>query len=155
MRSTILAIAVTCTAVALSACTPSLEQDSPHKIATPDRDAIPVNLPRYIDCVSTPEIRPERISLNCATDSDYVDDITWDEWLIDGATGTARLHTASLSNKKKRTEAARKQGVRTRDSADRSKKEEKRVAVTLDDPVHTPFGLAFTSLSIDGDEQSP
>ncbi|WKD61555.1 hypothetical protein CCICO_07675 [Corynebacterium ciconiae DSM 44920] len=151
MRSTILAIAALSSAIALSACTPSLEQDSPRKITTPDSDAIPANLPRYIDCVSSPEVRPERISLNCATDSDYVDEITWDEWLIDSASGTATLHTASLSNQTKKRSGSNK----AKDTKTDSTKTAKRVAVTLGDPVRTPFGVAFTSLSIDGEEQSP
>ncbi|MEJ5997189.1 hypothetical protein [Corynebacterium sp. H130] len=94
MHTWLRAIAVVSSAVALSACSPSLENDSDKKIDTAvEVTATAVAKPGYIDCFGTPTVQPSRLSLDCIHDVSRLEDITWESWDEEGARGSGTLHS--------------------------------------------------------------
>ena len=136
--------------VLISACSPPNEQPSDLKVATatefvaaptsPARvtgtPVDPASLPGFIDCVGSPELRPGRLALACADNNDRLIDITWDEWTASSASGTATRETNDCDPSCARGTFERTRGVE----------------VELSEPVHSPQGLVFTRLVVDGDD---
>ncbi|QTH60625.1 hypothetical protein J5O04_05845 [Corynebacterium hindlerae] len=90
MKLFLSAIAV-CSAVALSACTPALQQDSAIKVNTPS-GAISRNvIPGYIDCFGIPSKQPSSLSLDCVNSIPRLEDISWEYWSESRAVGTGTL----------------------------------------------------------------
>lgn len=139
--------------VLISACSPPNEQPSDLKVdtatgvrttaATTDTPTSAAagstvsaaDLPGVIDCVGTPELRPDRLALACADNNDRIVDITWSEWTPTGAEGTATRETNDCD-----PSCAQGSIERTRN-----------VEVELSEPVESSQGLVFTRLIVDGE----
>lgn len=130
--------------VLVSACSPPNEQPSERKIdtatsfaAAPTSASTPVDpesLPGVIECVGTPELRPDSLALACADDHDRLIDIRWSQWTGDEAAGTATRETNDCEPSCARGSVARTRGVE----------------VELSEPVQSPQGLVFTRVVVDG-----
>lgn len=136
-RAFVLSAVAVSSAACLSACQPpvsTLPADasvadaaaSSSSASTPP--AADGNLPRFIDCVSVPDIKPKSISLDCINGKSKISDLDWSSWDAEEATAT---------------------GKREDDGA--QAKGNKRVRVELADPIDTPQGLVFSSMKIDGE----
>lgn len=143
--------------VVVSACSPPNEQPSERKIdtatayvaspasptsstssaatSTSSARVDPASLPGVIECVGTPELRPESLALSCADDHDRLVDIRWSQWTGDEAVGTATRETNDCD-----PDCARGTVEKTRD-----------VEVELSEPVQSPQGLVFTRVVVDGE----
>ncbi|RNE48536.1 hypothetical protein [Corynebacterium alimapuense] len=120
----------------LSACSPPNENPSTLKVDTATAvkgpsttmTNIASNMPGVIDCVGTPEVAPEELSLDCTDDSDRIVDIEWSEWTEEIASGTATRQSSDSTG-----------------DVDTSE-----VTVELSDPASGGSGLAFSTLLVDG-----
>ena len=131
-------------ALTLTACSPPNERDSNLRVETATGVAAPTaattsggattvvsadsDAPGFIDCVSAPEQLPTGIALSCVDDSDQLEEITWESWGRQSASGTATRVTISPSGEERRTED---------------------ISVELSVPTTSPQGLVFTQITID------
>ena len=68
---------------------PSAEASAPSEEPTATDEAAAGSAEvQFIDCVSTPVTEPTEVSLDCATSTDMVTEITWESWSPEGAEGT-------------------------------------------------------------------
>lgn len=101
MRFQFRAIAVFSSAVALSACSPAMEQASSRKVETAVFATVTAAVkPGYIDCFGKPQQEPASLSLDCVSDKMRVENITWESWDETGGRGTGELVQPKLKPKK-------------------------------------------------------
>lgn len=143
-------------ALAITACSPALENPSEQKVdtatefsATPseaaattatttepgatgtaatEADVVEAGAPSFIDCVAAPVQTPDTVSLNCADNSDSLTDIEWDQWGADEATGTGTRETVDETGEVTTVEATE---------------------IVLATPFQGPQGLVFTEITVD------
>lgn len=132
-------------ALAITACSPALENPSDLKVDTATEFAAPssgttattsataaaveAGAPSFIDCVSAPEQTPETVSLNCTDNSDNLVAIEWEEWGTEEATGTGTRETMDAAGEVTSTESTE---------------------IVLAAPFEGPQGLVFTEITVDG-----
>lgn len=87
--------------------------------------------PFFLDCDNNTVAKPNRIVLNCMDQDDFAEDIEWDEWGEDIATG---------------------KGTRNYVGGDRVKEN---VQVVVSSPEVVDGKLVFTQVSVDGDTFNP
>ncbi|APT84430.1 hypothetical protein [Corynebacterium aquilae] len=162
MKNRVLAAGIGVVALAIAACSPPGEVDSDKFVDTATGVAKPTvtstaaassdsketttstaatstaaadsDLPGYINCVGTPEQRPDEISLACGDNNDVLRDIKWTDWTATSAAGTAtRVTNDCLPN-----------------CADGKTVNKPGVKVVLSNPFETVNGASFTQVAIDG-----
>ncbi|MCQ9351908.1 hypothetical protein NQ015_03355 [Corynebacterium sp. 153RC1] len=113
-------------AATLAACSPSLEVDSPVKVATATEGRAVPTLANvgYIDCVGTAERAPSSVTVDCQHGLDVVEGITWESWGNTRAVGTGTR--------------VQGQGAHTRTF---------KVRVTLGSPVESGFGQVYSTVT--------
>lgn len=147
-------------ALAVTACSPALENPSDLKVdtatefsaapseaaatttattgepgtAATDADVVEAGAPSFIDCVAAPVQTPDTVSLNCADNSDSLMDIEWDQWGADEATGTGTRETVDETGEVTTVEATE---------------------IVLATPFEGPQGLVFTEITVDGAVVTP
>lgn len=150
-------------ALAMTACSPALENPSDLKVdtatefsapsseataassattaenaagstTTAGADVVEVGAPSFIDCVAAPVQTPATVSLNCADDSDSLVAIVWEEWGAEEATGTGTRETMDETGE-----------VTTVESTE----------IVLAAPFQGPQGLVFTEITVDGAVVTP
>ena len=87
--------------------------------------------PMFNNCDATGLVRPERLTVDCKNQDDYLEDIVWDVWEGGLASGTATRVVKDPDN--------REEGVQ----------------VVLGNPQNVNDELVFTSLSVDGVPVTP
>ena len=87
--------------------------------------------PLFNNCGETGLQRPTSLNLDCKGDKERLDDIVWDEWTAEGASGTA-----------------------TRITVDPDRVVED-VRVTLGDPQDVDGELVFSAVTVDGQPVNP
>lgn len=150
-------------ALAITACSPALENPSDLKVdtatefsaspseaaatstattgepgaegtAATDADVVEAGAPSFIDCVAAPVQTPDTVSLNCADNSDSLMGIEWDQWDTDEATGTGTRETVDETGETTTVEATE---------------------IVLAAPFEGPQGLVFTEITVDGAVVTP
>ncbi|QGU06867.1 hypothetical protein COCCU_04605 [Corynebacterium occultum] len=147
--------------LAITACSPSLENPSDLKVETATEfqaqaatgtttaaatgtattaaatTAVEAaaDAPSFIDCVAAPAQTPETVTLNCADSSDLLVEIEWDKWEADEATGTGTRETVDAATGETTTE--------------------EEIDIVLTAPISGVQGLVFSAISVDGQVVNP
>ena len=87
--------------------------------------------PAFNNCGATGLVRPERLTVDCQKQDDFLEDIVWDQWGEDLAEGTATRVVVSPDN--------REEGVK----------------VVLGNPEMVDGEVVFTTISVDGQPVVP
>lgn len=88
-------------------------------------------IPSYNNCGATGLVRPDRLTVDCQNQDDFLEDIVWDQWDEDLAEGTATRVVVSPDN--------REEGVK----------------VVLGNPEVVDGQLVFTTASVNGQSVVP
>lgn len=87
--------------------------------------------PVFNNCGATGLVRPDRLTVDCQNQDDYLEDIVWDQWNEDIAEGTATRVVVSPDNR------------------------EEDVKVVLGNPENIDGQLVFTTVSVNGQPVVP